>query len=160
MVIRRPIFPRRGRPPRQPAEALDRFVAAQQQMYPRALAELRAGEKHSHWMWFIFPQIAGLGRSPMARFYALADLEEARAYLAHPLLGSRLADCTDTMLGWAGRRSTETILGPIDAIKFCSSMTLFEAAGGGPRYARALEGFCGGRRDGLTIGKLATLEAR
>lgn len=159
MVIRRPIFPRRGRPPRQPAETLDRFVAAQQQVYPRVLAELRAGEKRSHWMWFIFPQIAGLGHSPMARLYALADLGEARAYLAHPLLGPRLADCTDTILGWAGRRSAETILGPIDAIKFCSSMTLFEAAGGGPRYARSLEGFCGGKRDGLTIDRLTALQA-
>jgi uncharacterized protein (DUF1810 family) len=155
MVIRRPIFPRRGRPPRQPAKTLDRFVTAQQQVYQQVLTELRAGEKRSHWMWFIFPQIAGLGHSPLARLYALADLEEACAYLAHPLLGPRLADCTDTILGWTGRRSAETILGPIDATKFRSSMTLFDAAGGGPRYARALEGFCGGERDSLTIDKLA-----
>jgi uncharacterized protein (DUF1810 family) len=140
--------------PKKPTDSLERFVSAQQQIYPRALAELRAGEKRSHWMWFVFPQIAGLGHSEMARRYAIADLDEARAYLAHPLLGSRLADCTDTMLGWAGRKTAEDILGPIDALKFCSSMTLFEAAGGGARYARALDGFCAGGRDGLTLTKL------
>jgi uncharacterized protein (DUF1810 family) len=139
---------------------LDRFVAAQQQVYPRALAELRAGQKHTHWMWFIFPQIAGLGRSAMAQRYAIADDGEARAYLAHPLLGQRLADCTDTILGWSGRKTAEEILGSVDAIKFCSSMTLFEAAGGGARYARAIEEFCGGKRDGLTITRLAALEPR
>jgi uncharacterized protein (DUF1810 family) len=145
---------------RNPVQSLDRFVAAQQQTYPRALAELRAGEKRSHWMWFVFPQIAGLGHSEMAQRYAIADLAEARAYLAHPLLGPRLADCTDTMLGWAGRKDAAAILGAVDAIKFCSSMTLFEAAKGGPRFSRAIEGFCDGRRDGLTIGKLTVQGAR
>jgi uncharacterized protein (DUF1810 family) len=139
---------------------LQRFVAAQQQVYPRALAELRAGEKRTHWMWFVFPQIAGLGHSEMAQRYAITDGAEARAYLAHPLLGQRLADCTDTMLGWAGRKSAEDILGPVDAIKFCSSMTLFEAVGGGARYARALDGFCDGKRDGLTTTRLTAPEHR
>lgn len=135
-------------------DRLDRFVSAQRQVYPRALAELRAGEKRSHWMWFVFPQIAGLGHSATAQLYAIADRAEAEAYLAHPLLGSRLADCTDTMIGWAGRKSAESILGPIDAVKFRSSMTLFEAAGGGPRYARALDGFYAGERDGQTLSRL------
>jgi uncharacterized protein (DUF1810 family) len=139
---------------------LDRFVAAQRQVFPHAVAELRAGEKRSHWMWFIFPQIAGLGHSDMARRYAIADHAEARAYLAHPLLGPRLADCTDTMLGWAGRKNAAEILGAVDALKFCSSITLFEAVGGGPRFARALDGFCGGARDGLTLTRLAALEPR
>ena len=139
---------------------LERFVAAQASVYPRVLAELRAGEKHGHWMWFIFPQIAGLGHSEMAQRYAIADLDEARAYLAHPLLGARLADCTDTMLGWAGRRSAEAILGPIDALKFCSSMTLFDAAGGGPRYVRVIESFCNAQRDGPTKDRLAALKGR
>lgn len=136
------------------SQSLDRFVTAQQSIYPRALSELRAGEKQSHWMWFVFPQIAGLGHSEMAKGYALADRTEAEAYLAHPLLGSRLADCTDTMLGWAGRKSAEAILGGIDATKFRSSMTLFEAAGGGARYARALDAFYDGERDQLTLAAL------
>lgn len=102
-------------------------------------------------MWFVFPQIAGLGFSEMARRYAIADLREARAYLAHPLLGPRLAQCVDAMLDWAGRRSAEAILGTIDALKFASSMTLFEAAGGSDRYARTLDAFCAGRRDGRTL---------
>ncbi|MCW1430364.1 DUF1810 domain-containing protein [Novosphingobium sp. JCM 18896] len=135
-------------------ESLERFVTAQQAIYPQALAELRAGDKQSHWMWFVFPQIAGLGRSEMAQRFALADRAEAEAYLAHPLLGSRLADCTDTMLGWAGRKNAEAILGPVDAVKFRSAMTLFEAAGGGARYARALDAFFGGERDGLTLAAL------
>jgi uncharacterized protein (DUF1810 family) len=135
---------------------LERFVVAQEQVYPRALAELRAGDKRSHWMWFIFPQIAGLGHSAMAQRYAIAGREEACAYLAHPLLGQRLAECTDAMLGWVSRKSAQAILGSIDALKFRSSMTLFEAAEGGPRYARALDGFCDGERDELTLGRLAS----
>lgn len=140
---------------RKSMPSVERFVAAQQQVYPRVLAELRAGEKRSHWMWYVFPQIAGLGHSAMAQRYAIADLAEARAYLDHPLLGARLADCTDTMLGWAGRRNAEEILGPVDAMKFRSSMTLFEAANGGSRYARALDAFYDGTRDGLTLDRLA-----
>ena len=132
-------------------DPLERFVAAQSQVYPRALAELRSGEKRSHWMWFVFPQIAGLGQSAMARRYALADLAEAEAYLAHPLLGPRLEACTDAMLGWAGRRTAAAILGAVDALKFRSSMTLFELAGSDPRFARALDGFCKGQRDPLTL---------
>jgi uncharacterized protein (DUF1810 family) len=106
-------------------------------------------------MWFIFPQIAGLGRSPTAQFYAIADAAEARDYLAHPVLGPRLAECTDAMLGWAGVRSAEAILGPVDAQKFRSSMTLFEAvAEKEDRFARALEAFYAGMRDQVTLGRL------
>lgn len=116
---------------------------------------MRAGAKHSHWMWFVFPQIAGLGRSPTARLYAIAGLAEARAYLAHPVLGSRLLECTEAMLGWAGRRSAEAILGSIDALKFKSSMTLFEAAAEEPaRFAAALDAFCAGERDAATLARL------
>lgn len=134
---------------------LERFVEAQAPVYATALRELRAGEKRSHWMWFTFPQLAGLGRSATARHFGLAGLEEARAYLGHPLLGARLAECTDAMLRWPGRRSAEAILGPVDALKFASSMTLFEKAGGGARFAAALDGFYGGRRDALTLDLLA-----
>lgn len=135
-------------------DSLERFVAAQEQIYPRALAELRAGEKRSHWMWFVFPQIAGLGHSAMAQRYAIADRSEAEAYLAHPLLGPRLDDCTDALLGWAGQKTAEAILGPVDALKLCSSMTLFEAAGGAPRFARTLDAFCAGQRDPQTLARL------
>lgn len=134
---------------------LDRFIEAQAMVYRRALAELQAGSKQSHWMWFIFPQIAGLGRSPTAQFYAIADAAEARDYLAHPLLGSRLGECADAMLGWAGRRSAEAILGPVDAQKFRSSLTLFEAvAENDDRFARALEAFYSGARDQGTLDRL------
>lgn len=146
MDFRLPGARRREREKRQ-APSLDRFVAAQQQVYPRVLAELRAGEKRSHWMWFVFPQIAGLGHSEMALRYAIADLGEAQAYLAHPLVGQRLAECTDTVLGWAGRKTAAAILGDVDAMKFCSSMTLFDAAGGGARYRKAIEGLCNGQHD-------------
>ncbi len=108
---------------------LGRFAAAQDRggTYQRALAELRAGRKVSHWMWFIFPQVAGLGLSAMAREYAISSLQEARAYLAHPVLGPRLAECAGALLATRGK-SAEDILGPVDAMKARSSMTLFQAA--------------------------------
>lgn len=137
-----------------PMAGLDRFVAAQAGTYDRALRELRAGAKQSHWMWFIFPQLAGLGRSPTARLYGIADLAEAQAYLADPLLGPRLAECTDAMAGWAGVLTAVEILGQVDALKFTSSMTLFEAAGGGERFGFALDAFHGGERDGQTLAML------
>lgn len=130
---------------------LGRFLAAQEGVYEAALAELRRGAKRSHWMWFVFPQIAGLGQSAMARRYAIANLAEARAYLAHAVLGARLAECAQAVLGWAGKRSAEDIFGGIDAVKLRSSLTLFEAAGGGPDYARALDEFYAGERDPLTL---------
>jgi len=135
---------------------LERFVEAQRPAYDRALAELIAGAKRSHWMWFVFPQVAGLGRSPMAQRYAIRDEVEARRYLVHPVLGTRLAECTEAMLGWAGRRSAEAILGPIDAMKFKSSMTLFDAVSSEPgnAFARALAALCHGERDPLTLERL------
>jgi uncharacterized protein (DUF1810 family) len=132
-------------------DTLDRFVAAQDAIYSRALTELKAGAKRNHWMWFVFPQIAGLGRSETARYYAIADLAEAQAYLAHPLLGARLGECTDAMLTWAGTCDAEDILGPVDALKFKSSMTLFEAAGGAARFGQALDAFHDGERDRATL---------
>lgn len=136
-------------------EGLERFVAAQDPVYPRALAELRAGDKRSHWMWFVFPQLAGLGHSAMAQRYAIADRAEAEAYLAHPLLGARLRECAEAMLAWAGKRSAGQILGTIDSLKFASSMTLFEAAGGGAEFGNALEAFYKGQRDARTLDLLA-----
>ena len=135
---------------------LERFVEAQRPAYDRALAELIAGAKRRHWMWFVFPQIAGLGRSPMAQRYAIRDEVEARRYLVHPVLGTRLAECTEAMLGWAGRKSAEAILGPIDAMKFKSSMTLFDAVSSEPgnAFARALAALCHGERDPLTLERL------
>lgn len=134
---------------------LERFTEAQRGIYSQALAELRAGAKTSHWMWFVFPQIAGLGLSPTARYYAIRDMEEARGYLAHPLLGARLAECTQAMLGWKGRRSAQAILGGIDAVKLRSSCTLFEAAGGDAAFAACLESFFQGDRDAATLRLIA-----
>lgn len=134
------------------AAGLGRFLEAQRSTYDQALGELRAGTKRSHWIWFIFPQIGGLGRSPTARSYAIADAVEANSYLSHPILGPRLGECTDAMLSWAGRRTAEAILGPVDAMKFVSSMTLFDAvAEDDRRFARALAAFNHGERDPLTL---------
>ncbi|QDZ08783.1 DUF1810 domain-containing protein [Sphingomonas panacisoli] len=135
---------------------LDRFVAAQDGVFERALAELHEGAKTSHWMWFVFPQIAGLGHSAMAQRYAIADLTEARAYLTHPVLGPRLTDATQAMLDWAGRRSADTILGGIDAVKLRSSMTLLEAAAGAGAapFADCLDAFYAGKRDPATLARL------
>ncbi len=108
---------------------LERFVKAQDSAgtYQRAVAELRGGGKTTHWMWFIFPQIAGLGRSEMAQAYAISDLAEAQAYLAHPILGPRLIECAEIVAAQQGR-SAEQIFGGVDAIKLRSSMTLFAHA--------------------------------
>ena len=135
---------------------LERFVEAQRSTYDDALAELSAGSKRNHWMWWIFPQIAGLGRSSTAQRYAIRDAVEARGYLLHPVLGSRLVECTGAMLGWAGRRGAETILGAVDALKFKSSMTLFDAVSddAGNSFAHALAAFCHGERDPLTLDRL------
>src|SRR5690349_24785979 len=108
---------------------LTRFVTAQDEggRYATALAELRAGRKVSHWMWFVFPQIAGLGRSPTAQYYAIRSATEARAFLADPILGSRYRQAVEGLSEWAGRSDAVTILGQIDAVKLRSSLTLFEA---------------------------------
>src|SRR5690349_23616165 len=115
--------------------SLDRFVEAQDGVYDRALAELRSGRKTSHWMWFVFPQIHGLGVSPTAQHYAIRSLTEARDYLGHPVLGARLRECADAVLA-SDAPSAERILGGIDAMKLRSSMTLFHrAAPGEPVFA-------------------------
>lgn len=106
---------------------LQRFIAAQDQVYAEVLDELRNGEKRGHWMWYIFPQITGLGQSVMAKKYAMTSQEEAKAYLAHPLLGSRLRECTGLVLNVSGRRA-EQIFDYPDNLKFRSSMTLFSEA--------------------------------
>ena len=135
---------------------LQRFVDAQDGVIDTALVELRRGRKDSHWMWFVFPQLAGLGRSPTAQFYGIASLEEARAYLDHPLLGPRLTQCVEALLPWAGQRGVEDILGPVDAMKLRSSLTLFEAASSEPLFGQALDAFFSGERDERTLEMLRT----
>jgi uncharacterized protein (DUF1810 family) len=133
---------------------LQRFIDAQNAVFDTALQELIAGSKQSHWMWFIFPQIAGLGLSATARLYAISSLGEARSYFEHPLLGSRLCQCIDALLLWAGRRSAEQILGPVDALKLRSSLTLFDRAGVSGEFARGLAAFYHGERDERTLALL------
>ena len=131
-----------------------RFVDAQGPTYPTALGELRAGRKRSHWMWFIFAQIAGLGRSTMAQEFALSSLDEAAAYLAHPLLGPRLRECTALVAGIEGR-SVGEIFGYPDDMKFRSSMTLFaRAAPEEPLFALCLQKYFAGEPDPLTLARL------
>ncbi len=135
--------------------ALQRFVDAQQGVYPQALAELRAGAKASHWMWFVFPQLRGLGASAMAQHYGLAGLAEAQAYWQHPLLGPRLAQCTQAMLALDGR-SARQVLGTPDDLKFRSCMTLFmQAVPDAPMFRQALERYFDGQPDPLTLARLA-----
>lgn len=135
----------------------DHFLAAQADgVYERALAELRAGSKQSHWMWFIFPQIAGLGSSAMAQRYALSGVEDAAEYAAHEELGERLYEASEAMLDWAGTMTADDILGRVDALKFKSSMTLFEAACADSQvFADALEAFYDGERCGFTMERIA-----
>ena len=133
---------------------LQRFVDAQAAAFDAALAELSAGWKKSHWMWFIFPQLGGLGRSAMAQFYAIASIDEARAYLAHPLLGLRLRQCVDAVSRWSARRSAEQIMGPVDALKLRSSLTLFDQVEPSGAFASALDRFYAGCRDNRTIALL------
>jgi len=133
---------------------LQRFVDAQAPVVDTVLRELSQGEKRSHWMWFVFPQLKALGRSATARHYGLGSLDEARAYAAHPQLGPRLRQCTQCVLGLQGRSALQ-IFGMPDALKFCSSMTLFErAAPQEPLFAQALDQYCNGRRDALTLALL------
>ena len=126
---------------------LQRFVDAQERSFEVALAELHAGRKQSHWMWYIFPQMAGLGRSPTAQFYGIRSLQEALAYLAHPVLAQRYRDAVEAVLGWSGRRSADEILGSVDAMKLRSSLTLFENASGDPLLADSIEAFFDGPDD-------------
>ena len=140
-----------------PGQGLDRFVTAQEAVYPQVLAELRDGRKRSHWMWFIFPQLIGLGRSATANYFAIRDREEAREYLAHPVLGARLRECTETLLALPGL-SIDTILGFPDNLKFRSCMTLFAALSETDSvFERALARFCGGQADQRTLELLRAL---
>ena len=133
---------------------LARFVSAQEPVFARVLAELRAGAKSSHWMWFVFPQLKALGRSATARFYGIADAQEAAAYWQHAVLGPRLAQCTETMLGVVGKSALQ-ILGSPDDLKFCSSMTLFaRVAPDEPLFRRAIDRYCAGRLDERTLALL------
>ena len=133
---------------------LTRFHDAQAQTFDTALAELRAGNKRSHWMWFIFPQLSSLGRSTTARYYGLEGLDEARAYLADPVLGDRLSQATKAVLMHADRDVAE-IMGGIDALKLRSSATLFGAAGGGDEFKAILDNFYDGEPCPLTEAELA-----
>ena len=133
---------------------LRRFVDAQANTYDQALDELRGGEKRTHWMWFVFPQIDGLGRSGMALRYAITGLEEARAYLAHPVLGPRLVECARVLTGLSVR-TAEQVFGPVDAVKLRSSMTLFAAADPDePVFRAVLEQWFGGVEDEATTSRL------
>ena len=135
---------------------LERFLTAQERVFDAALRELKAGQKGSHWMWFVFPQLRGLGSSPMAERYGIASLEEARAYLAHPLLGARLRQCTQLVNDIEGRDAA-AIFGYPDYLKFRSCMTLFEQAAGADAalFSRALQRNFAGEGDPLTRRMLA-----
>lgn len=134
---------------------LGRFVRAQAADYGRALAEVRAGEKRTHWMWYVFPQLAGLGSSPASWHYGIAGRAEAGAYLAHPVLGPRLAECCEAAVG-VGGRSADEVFGEADARKLRSSATLFAAVSPpGSVFARVLDRFFGGEPDPRTVGLLA-----
>ena len=133
---------------------LNRFLEAQELTYADAVEELRSGKKRGHWMWYVFPQVRGLGDSDVSRRFALASIEEAQAYLEHPVLGSRLRECTQLVLDVEGRSAAE-ILGYPDWIKFRSSMTLFTcAAAGDSIFGRALQTFFNGEADSRTLGLL------
>ena len=133
---------------------LQRFVDAQELMFQGAIGELKAGSKRSHWMWFIFPQIAGLGHSETAQYYAISSLGEASAYLAHPTLGPHLRQSLDALLGWTGQRTAEQILGPVDTLKLRSSLTLFDLAEPDGSFLVGLTAFFGGSRDEQTLALL------
>jgi uncharacterized protein (DUF1810 family) len=132
---------------------LQRFVLAQQPVYATALSELKAGRKRTHWIWFVFPQVDGLGQSEMSQRYAIKSKPEAVAYLAHPLLGTRLTECTRAVLEIEDRTAHE-IFGSPDNMKFRSSMTLFDVVDAGGLYRKALDRFFGGERDPATLAAL------
>lgn len=133
---------------------LKRFVVAQRGSYETALAEIRGGAKRSHWMWYIFPQLAGLGHSDMAMRFAIGSLAEAAAYLAHPVLGPRYVACVEALQALPPT-SAEAVFGPVDARKLRSSLTLFEAAGGPDIIAAAMVRWFDGQRDPATLAILA-----
>lgn len=133
---------------------LQRFVEAQQQVFESVLTELNLGRKYGHWIWFIFPQLKGLGRSSTSEFYGIGSLDEAKAYLQHPVLGRRLIQCTELLIAVRGSNA-EAIFGDVDSVKFRSCMTLFGAADPEQRtFSRALEKYFGGEGDPLTLSYL------
>jgi uncharacterized protein (DUF1810 family) len=133
---------------------LERFIDAQDGVYEQALSELRRGRKTGHWMWFVFPQIEGLGHSPMAQQYAISGLDEARAYLAHPALGPRLVECARVVASTTGRSAHE-IFGSPDDLKLRSSMTLFaRAASDTPEFQQVLDRYFDGKPDERTLERL------
>jgi uncharacterized protein (DUF1810 family) len=136
---------------------LDRFVQAQNPVFRTVQGELAQGRKQSHWMWFVFPQVAGLGFSAMSQRYAIGSRAEAEAYLAHPVLGPRLIECTRLVLA-VERRTINAILGAPDDAKFRSSMTLFGAVSDEPVFGEALARYFAGERDGATLQILAKLD--
>lgn len=129
---------------------LARFVAAQDGIYDVALSEIRGGSKRSHWMWFVFPQIAGLGSSPISKRYAIASADETRAYLDHPVLGARYRECVDTLQRLPGS-SAEKVFGHVDAQKLQSSLTLFSAIRADGLFEAALNRWFGAQRDETTL---------
>lgn len=131
----------------------EHFITAQESVYPQVLAELRAGQKRSHWMWFIFPQLRALGRSATAQHFGLSDADEARAYAAHELLGARLRECV-RIANAAPEKTALELFGPPDDLKYRSCVTLFLAATGEPLFQHALDRFYGGEGDPLTLAAL------
>ena len=135
---------------------LDRFTSAQEQIYQEVLAEIKSGRKQSHWMWYIFPQIGGLGHSDIAKHYAIKNVEEAREYLRHPVLGKRLLECTEALLAIEGRTASE-IFGTPDDLKLRSSMTLFAVISGTDSvFHRVLEKYYWGEKDDRSLQLLGT----
>ena len=130
---------------------LDKYVSAQARDYDDALREIRSGRKRTHWIWYIFPQLDGLGYSPTAQYYGIRDLEQAKDYMAHPLLGPRLVEISEALLALPSS-DPGAVMGYPDDLKLCSSMTLFElAAPDQPVFGKVLDKFYGGRRDPLTL---------
>lgn len=134
---------------------LQRFVIAQDAVWPQVQDELARGAKTSHWMWFVFPQLQGLGRSSTARFYGIASRDEALAYWRHPVLGARLRRCCELLDGLPQGSSAQQIFGAVDALKLCSCLTLFaHVVPDEPLFARLIDRYCAGRRDAATIAML------
>ena len=129
---------------------LNRFITAQERSYDAALSEIRSGRKRTHWMWYIFPQIEGLGRSSTAQYYAISDLQEAKEYYAHPVLGPHLVEISEALLSLDGDNAT-TVMGYPDDLKLKSSMTLFAIASGNPVFTKVLDKYFDGRQDRWTV---------
>ena len=133
---------------------LERFVIQQVDIFDHALAEIRAGEKRTHWMWLIVPQLRGLGQSPASQYYGITSIDEARAYLEHRTLGPNLRKIVEALMLWRIDRTAQQILGSVDAMKLRSCLTLFEVASGDPSFGRAIDAFFGGQRDEATLALL------